>query len=146
MNFLLPCRRSTRGTRTSSAPSSSRRHRPMSLTRRRRWGREGRRDVYGFVRRGRSTSRVSGKGRRLLPKICSTCKQFSNSPADGNSLAVRTQACCSRRGCFAFKISSVCHPNPSSLPSRSVRPLHVGGDRGERQHPYCGRAWRVDGG
>ena len=33
-------RRSTRGTRTSSAPSSSRRHRPMSLTRRRRWGRE----------------------------------------------------------------------------------------------------------
>ena len=109
--------------------------------------REGGRVNYSIVRRGRSTSRVSGKGRRLLQKICSICKQFSNSPAGGNSLAVRTEACCSRKGCFAFRISSVCKtPNPSSLPSRSVRPLHVGSDCRKRDDPYCSRAWRVDGG
>ena len=68
-----------------------------------------------FVRRERSTSRASRKERQLLPKICSTCKLFSNLPAGGNSREVRTRACCSRRGCFVFKISSVCK-NSSSLP------------------------------
>ena len=85
--------------------------------------------LQGLVRRGLSTSRASEKGRQLPLRICSIYRQSSNSPAGGNSPGVRMQACSCPRGCFAFKISSVCHtkPSPSLLSLAGVSALFTWG-------------------